>query len=176
MKMTVETPNTTEPQAPAQDVLEEWKAHARQWEQRAKANAEEARTAKADLAVFTDQVTAFEADITKLTEANAELTTRAETAEKTVAEHAEAVEKAAKEETEAAEREALLKEVAETAGVPAAALRGTTREELLAHAETLKPLITGVGTVIPNQGDTPERAAESEARTTVSQLFSPGLD
>lgn len=171
--MTVETPNL---EAPAQDDLEAWKAHARKWEARAKASAEEAKTALADLATFTDQVTAFEADIKQLTEANAELTTRAETAETAVKEHAEAADKAAKEKTAAEEREALLRDVADEAGVPAAALRGTTREELVAHAETLKPLLTGVGTVIPDQGNTPERVAENEARTTVSKLFSPDSD
>lgn len=172
-KMTVET---TTPEAPAQDDLEAWKAHARKWETRAKASAEEAKTALADLATFTDQVTAFEADIAKLTEANAELTTRAETAETALSAQKEAAEQAEREKVEAEEREALLKDVADEAGVPAAALRGTTREELLAHAETLKPLLTGVGTVIPNQGDTPERVAESEAKVTVSKLFSPDSD
>lgn len=157
--MTVETPN---PEAPAQDDLEAWKAHARKWETRAKASEEEAKTALADLATLTTAMTAIEADIV-------ELKTRAETAEQAVAEHEAAATKAA----EAEAREELLKDVAATAGVPAAALRGTTREELLAHAETLKPLLTGVGAVIPNQGASPEHAAESEARTVVSSLFNP---
>lgn len=160
--MTVEIPNL---EAPAQDDLEAWKAHARKWEVRAKASAEEAKTALADLATVTDQVTAFEADIERLTEANAELTTRAETAEKVVSDGA-----AAK------EREELLKEVADKAGVPVAALRGETREELLAHAETLKPLLAGAA-VIPDQGSTPDgKTGESEERAVVSKLFSPNAD
>lgn len=159
--MTVDTPGTD---APAQDDLATWKAEARKWEARAKANAEEAKTALADLATLTTAMTAIEADL-------AEFKTRAETAEKAVAEHDAEAAKAAEE----ADREALLKEVAETANVPAAALRGSTREELLAHAETLKPLLTGVGTVIPDQGASPEHAAESEARTVVSALFTPGV-
>lgn len=53
-------------------------------------------------------------------------------------------------------------DVAKTAGVPAAALRGSTKEELEAHAAELKPLLTvHNGPVIPNQGDTPEGSAKT---------------
>lgn len=51
-------------------------------------------------------------------------------------------------------------EVATSAGLPADVLRGSTKEELEAHAAALKPLITvPKGPVIPTQGDTP--AADS---------------
>lgn len=46
-------------------------------------------------------------------------------------------------------------DVAKVKGVPADALRGSTKEEFEAHAEILKPLITVRGPVIPGQGETP---------------------
>lgn len=50
-------------------------------------------------------------------------------------------------------------EVAQATGVPANALRGSTKEEFEAHAAELKPLITGTGPVIPTQGDQPTATA-----------------
>lgn len=50
-------------------------------------------------------------------------------------------------------------EVAQATGVPANALRGSTKEEFEAHAAELKPLITGTGPVIPSQGDQPTATA-----------------
>lgn len=69
-------------------------------------------------------------------------------------------------------------EVATAAGLPADVLRGTTKEELEAHAAALKPLITAPkGPVIPNQGDTPDKTAvASDERSAVKALFGPGGD
>lgn len=50
-------------------------------------------------------------------------------------------------------------EVAKAKGVPEAALRGSTKEEFEAHADELKPLLTGVSPVIPTQGATPKTAS-----------------
>jgi hypothetical protein len=51
-------------------------------------------------------------------------------------------------------------EVATATGVPAAALRGDTKEELEAHAAELKPFIAPTtGPIIPTQGDEPTRHA-----------------
>lgn len=47
-------------------------------------------------------------------------------------------------------------EVAKATGVPAEALRGSNKEEFEAHAETLKPFLTGASPVIPNQGNEPD--------------------
>lgn len=47
-------------------------------------------------------------------------------------------------------------EVAQAKGVPAAALAGSSKEELERHADVLKPLITAKGPVIPGQGLAPE--------------------
>lgn len=54
-------------------------------------------------------------------------------------------------------------EVAKAKGVPEAALRGSTKEELEAHADELKPLLTGVSPVIPTQGATPTASAAVES-------------
>lgn len=58
-------------------------------------------------------------------------------------------------------------EVAEATGVPAAALAGSTKEEIEAHAETLKPLIAQPNTqqqaaqTVPTIGNQPDRPAAS---------------
>ncbi len=96
-----------------QDVAK-WKALSRQHEARAASNAEKARGF--------DQLNEQVKDLTaQLAAATAELDTlKGE-----------------------ADRVALVKEVADKAGVPASALRGTTREELEAHAAELAALIGG---------------------------------
>lgn len=52
-------------------------------------------------------------------------------------------------------------DVAEKTGVPAAALSGSTLEEITAHASVLAPLIKqpGKGPIVPNAGDTPNQMA-----------------
>jgi len=67
-------------------------------------------------------------------------------------------------------------EVAKATGVPVAALRGSTKEELEAHAAELKPLITGSGPVIPHQGVEPEKPAVNDERAAVQALFGSGGD
>ncbi|MFC7430989.1 MULTISPECIES: hypothetical protein [unclassified Agrococcus] len=69
-------------------------------------------------------------------------------------------------------------DVAKATGVPAGALRGSTKEELEAHATELKPLLTAAGSpVIPSQGDSPDTSnVESEERAAVRSLFGGGSD
>ena len=67
-------------------------------------------------------------------------------------------------------------EVAKATGVPAAALRGSTKDEFEAHAAELKPLITGSGPVIPHQGVEPEKPAVNDERAAVQALFGSGGD
>lgn len=69
-------------------------------------------------------------------------------------------------------------EVAKEAGLPegaANALKGATKEELLAHAEALKPLLTPTNDakVFARIGDTPtpKQTADTETREAVRQLF-----
>ena len=63
-------------------------------------------------------------------------------------------------------------EVASATSIPAAALRGSTKEELEQHAEMLKSLLTGTyGPVVPSPGDTPDKPASSEEGQFVTALF-----
>lgn len=65
---------------------------------------------------------------------------------------------------------ALKREVAAAHNVPEAALVGSSKEELEAHAAVLKPLINS-GPVVTNPGDTPADAKPSEERAFVRGLF-----
>ncbi len=70
----------------------------------------------------------------------------------------------------------LAKEVAKAAKLPDGAeraLKGATREELEAHAEALKPLLSTTNSPIPRIGDTPtpKDTTDTEAREAVRQLF-----
>lgn len=66
---------------------------------------------------------------------------------------------------------ALVAEVAEDAGVPVAALRGSTKEELTAHADTLKALLKPSAPVIPGQAKTPGTRSGDPNREAVRTLF-----
>lgn len=58
----------------------------------------------------------------------------------------------------------LTNEIARKNGIPVEALRGSTREELEAHAEVLKPVYTKAhGAFIPTIGDTPGNTNDSLA-------------
>ncbi|MCM6761400.1 hypothetical protein NB037_03125 [Rathayibacter sp. ZW T2_19] len=53
-------------------------------------------------------------------------------------------------------------DVATATGIPAAILRGSTKEEFEAHAAELKPLLTAQeAPVIPSQGDSPTGTAKT---------------
>lgn len=134
-----------EPQNPADGT--DWKAEARKWEARAKENSTAAqRLAEIEEAQKTELQKAIE---------------RAEAAEA----------KAAKFETER-QLAGWRSEVAAASGVPAEALRGSTKEELQAHADALKPLIAAPrGPVIPKQGDEPDTSAVSAEREFARGLF-----
>lgn len=94
----------------------DWKAEARKWESRAKENAEAAK---------------------RLAEIEESAKTEAQKQAEKLAEYEAKVK-----EYETREQIAAWKaEVAEASGVPAVALAGSTKEEIEAHAETLKPLI-----------------------------------
>lgn len=66
-------------------------------------------------------------------------------------------------------------EVAKAAGVPADALRGSTKEEFEAHAEVLKPLVTAAtaGPIVRTVGDSPQPQTSAESEF-VSSLFGGG--
>ena len=69
------------------------------------------------------------------------------------------------------ERAALVADVASTADVPADALRGSTREELEAHAEVLKSLLKPTGPVIPGQETHPSSVTADPMREFARGLF-----
>jgi len=69
------------------------------------------------------------------------------------------------------QRAALLSEVAAAKGVPASVLRGSTKEELEAHADTLAELIKPSAPVIPGQERTPDKVQDSPDREFARKLF-----
>lgn len=71
----------------------------------------------------------------------------------------------------AKEREALLADVAGVKGVPASALRGSTREELEAHADVLADLIKPSAPVVPGQAKAPTKIPDSPEKEAVRSLF-----
>ena len=140
-------PNNPAP-APVAPAATDWKAEARKWEARAKENAEAAKRL---------------AEIEEASKTEAE-----RQAERTAALEAKVREYETREQIAAWKAE-----VAEASGVPAVALAGSTKEEIEAHAATLKPLIeqqptglqpiTGEGRAqpLPLNGDGIEAALKS---------------
>jgi hypothetical protein len=142
------TTETKPAEAPAQET--DWKAEARKWEERAKAN---------------------KSAVDKLAEI--------EEASKTEAQ--KAAERLAAAEAKVAEfekREQVTKwkdEVAKASGVPATVLAGSTKEEIEAHAETLKPLIAGqtkgaVGPYVAPEGTNAGKPAQGAAQAFADHL------
>lgn len=119
-----DTDPNAEPQAPAEDAPEsEWKAYARLWEKRAK---EKPKISDDEIAALRDKAEKFDkAEQDNMSELE-QWKTRAEAAEKWKTER-ESKDSAVK----------LAADVAKEKGVPATALRGSTREELEAHADEL---------------------------------------
>jgi hypothetical protein len=139
-----DTTESTEDVPPVEET--DWKAEARKWETRAKDNARAAKR-------LTEIEDAQKTELQKALE-------RAEAAESRISQY----------ETEQ-QLNTWRTEIAEASGVAAAALRGSTREELEAHAEILKPLIGEKrGPVVRNPGDTPTSSAAEEL-TAVRSLF-----
>lgn len=130
----------------AQPKETDWKAEARKWEARAKENSEA-------LASKTTEFDALSKDREGLSAKVAEL-------------EASIAETAAKQEFSE-----VLTSVSEASGVPAEALRGSTREELEAHAEALKALIKPSGPVVPAAGETPAARPTDPEREFVTSLF-----
>lgn len=114
----------TDPTPPADDAPEsEWKAFARLWESRAKAKP---KISDDEIATLREKAQKFDdAEQANMTELE-QWKSRAESAEQW---------KAQRESQDSAAQ--LAKDVAEAKGVPVGALRGSTREELEAHADEL---------------------------------------
>jgi hypothetical protein len=73
--------------------------------------------------------------------------------------------------TQEKERSALVAAVAKDKNVPADALRGSTKEELEAHADQLAELFKPSGPVIPGQERTPGIVQDSPNREFARKLF-----
>ena len=135
-------PDTTPTPTPETD----WKAESRKWEARAKENSD----ASAKLAAMDE---AAKSDLQKAQDA------------KTAA---EAERDALRQEKQVAQWVA---EIAKASGVPAEALRGSTQDELQAHADQLKTLIAppdapgtpkgAIGPYVPMEGTTPSTPVQS---------------
>lgn len=67
---------------------------------------------------------------------------------------------------------ALVAEVAESKGVPASMLRGSTKEEMEAHADAILPHLRPSVPRIPGAGVQPEQTPESADRQFIRNLFS----
>lgn len=143
---------TAEQQAPAQET--DWKAEARKWEARAKENTSAAqRLAEIEEASKTEEQKRAE----RIAALESELSTY-KTREQVATWKAE---------------------VAEATGVPVVALAGSTKEELEAHAATLKPLIAttdvkkgAIGPYVPPEGTAPSGALGGPAAEFAAVLQS----
>ena len=135
---------TEAPQAPAQET--DWTAEARKWEARSKAN----HTALDELTGKYQSVTAERDSLSQERDTLAQKVAEFEAKE---------------------QRATLAAEISEATGVPAAALRGDTREELEAHAAQLKSLISRQPASVPGATTKPTSAPADPARDTVRKLF-----
>lgn len=136
-------------EADSQETSEpDWKALARKWEGRAKANADAAKRL-------------------------ADLEEAAKTAEQKQAEKLSKLEAELNGYRMAEKRAGWVKEVVAEVSLPseyADVLRGDSREAIQEHAESLKALIEPKGTPVPNAGKTPETKSTPE-REAVRNLF-----
>lgn len=150
MSDSVESTEATESETvetPAQEETD-FKAESRKWESRSKEN-------KAALDAMTGERDEFATKIEELTAKNSEWETKF----------------AALESERQLSQDA--KEVAEAAGVPVDALRGSNREELEAHAETLKTILKSLPSapVVDSQGKSPQKVAADPDIEAVRELF-----
>ena len=134
------------PTPPAQET--DWKAEARKWEERSKENksSNDALTRERDEALA--KAASLEGSVSELSNK----VTRFES-EKSLSD--------------------MVAKVADSVGVDAKALRGSTEDELTEHANYLKALIGSQPTapVIPSQGKSPERVQDDPLREFTRNLF-----
>lgn len=131
-------------QAPAQEV--DWKQKARDWEARSKQNYADLQSAHSELSQAKEQLTTLEQTTTALTEQ-----VQGFEAEKA---HAE-----------------LARRVADATGVPADVLRGSSEDELVSHANSLKELMKPSAPVINGQAKTPGDPPVDPKIEAVRSLF-----
>lgn len=143
--MSEEEPTPTDPPAKETD----WKAEARKWEERAKAN----KSTADELQQRVSELEPVAARVPDLESKAGELAEKVQTFESE------------------RERTELVSTVAKEQEVPADALRGATREELETHAEILKAHLKVSGPTIPGQEQLPEKGADDPMRELARGLF-----
>ena len=99
-----------------------------------------------------------------------DLKTKAEQFDALATERDELAGKVQEFETKANRAEAIVS-ISEEYGVPASALRGDTADDLKAHAEVLKSLITPRASTVPGATTKPSAAPANPAQQTVRELF-----
>lgn len=132
----------------------DWKAEARKWEQRAKDNARTAKENQTAAQRLAEIEESSKSELQKAVEARDAALKRVQEFE--------------------SERQvsAWKTEVAAETGVPVEWLRGSTREELAAHAEVLKPAAPSArGPQVPSPGNIPDHPVSEDAQFA-HRLFS----
>ena len=135
------------------DEFDALKGEARKWEDRSKSNYDELQKAQSGLAERDEAVKAATERLTEFETANSDMKARLEEIDREKA-HAE-----------------LLAGVAKETGVDASVLRGSTKEELEAHAESLKSVFKPSAPVIDGQAKTPGGSPSDPDREFVKGLF-----
>lgn len=141
--------------------FDELKSESRKREDRSKANYKDLQDAQTALSERDKAIEDANSRLSELEAANGDMKSKLDQFEQAEAQAAQ--EKAHAE---------LVSEVAEATGVDASALRGTTKEELEAHAETLKTVFKPSAPVIEGQANTPGEQPSDELREFTRGLFS----
>lgn len=136
------------------DQFESLKSDSRKWEDRSKSNYDDLQKAHSDLAERDKAIEAANSRLSEFETANTDMKTKLDAID-----------------TEKAHAE-MVADVAKRTEVDAAALRGTTKEELEAHAETLKTVFKPSAPVIDGQADMPGEQPVDELREFTRGLFS----
>lgn len=133
--------------------FDELKTESRKWEDRSKANHKDLQDAQAALADRDKAINDATTRITDLETANGDMTSKLSQIDQDKA-HAE-----------------MVAEVAEAKGVDASVLRGATKEDIEAHADTLNTVFKPSAPVIDGQANTPGEQPSDPEREAVRGLF-----
>lgn len=136
------------------DEFDALKSDSRKWEDRSKANHKDLQDAQAALADRDKAIEDANSRLADLEAANGDMHSKLTQIDQDKA-HAE-----------------MVKEVAEAKGVDASVLRGATKEEIEAHADTLNTVFKPSAPVIDGQANTPGEQPVDELREFTRDLFS----
>lgn len=136
------------------DEFDALKSDSRKWEDRSKANHKDLQDAQAALADRDKAIEDANARLSDLEAVNGDMHSKLTQIDQEKA-HAE-----------------MVNEVAEAKGVDASVLRGATKEEIEAHADTLNTVFKPSAPVIEGQADMPGEQPVDELREFTRGLFS----